>query len=209
MVRQASTNTKKVSKLEEQIQDKFNKTTIFLTKFIFGNHLDILKDVGFVDTYTQDPDIMEMITLAPNQRLLFLLFKSKKMTTNELKKVVTELASENLEIVFTYELVNNYSMIVVDFPEKFVEDYDRVVTGSYSKLTEDFKRGFPSTRDVYNDKKQRVGAEWTIYTHIFNKTEWLQNFWMEKLGLAELDPNLELWSKPDETDLIFNKKNII
>lgn len=209
MVRQANTNTKKISKFEEQIQDKFNKTTIFLTKFIFGNNLDILKDVGFVDTYTKDPDIMDMLTLAPNQRLLFLLFKSKKMTTRELKKIIDELSSEKIEIVFSYELVNNYSMVVIDFPEKFVSDYDRVVAGSYSKLTDDFKKSFPSIRDVFNEEKKRIGAEWTIYTHIFNKTEWLQNFWMEKLGLAELDHSLELWSKPDETDLIFNKKNII
>jgi hypothetical protein len=207
MVKQVNTN--KTSKFEEEIQDKFNKTTIFLTKFLFGPNLDVLKNAGFVDSYVKDPDILNMITLSPKQRLLFLLFKTKKMTTNQLRKIVEELSTENIGIVFSYELVNNYSMIVIDFPERLVDDYDRVVVGAYSKLTEGYKSGFPPTRDVFNDKKQRVGAEWTIYTHIFNKTQWLQNFWMEKLGLSELDPTLELWSKPTETDLIFNKKNII
>lgn len=196
-------------KTEESVQDKFNKTTVFLTKFIFGNNFDTLKKTGYVDSYIQDPEIMNIITLGESQRLLFLLFKSKKLGANNLRKIVSELAAVPIQIVFSYELVNDYCMVVIDFPERFTQDYDNIVQGKYSKLSQEFREGFPATRDVYNSDKERVGAEYTIYYHIFNKTDWLKDFWLKRLELAELDPRLELWAKPEDKDLIFNLKNIL
>ncbi len=193
----------------EQSQERFNKTTVFLTKFIFGDNFDLLKKTGFTDSYTSDPEIMKIITPEPLQRFLFLLFKSKKLNINDLKKIITNLAIVPINIVFSYELVNDYTMVIIDFPEKFIYDYDNVVKGKYSRLSDNFKSKFPTTRDVLNSKKQRVGAEYTIYYHIFNKTDWLKEFWMGRLGLMELDDKLELWHSPDEKDLIFNINNII
>lgn len=190
-------------------QEKFNKITVFLTKFIFGDNFDILRKVGFVDSYSSDPSIMNILTLSENQRLLFLLFKNKKMNLEQIDKVVKDLAIVPVDTVFSYELVNDYAMIVIDFPEKYTTDYDNIVNGKYSKLTDSFKDKFPVSREVFNSKKERIGKEYTIYYHIFNKTDWLKNFWMERLNLIELDEKLELWQKPDEDDLIFNLKNII
>jgi len=192
----------------ERIQDKYNITTLFLTKFIFGNNFEILKKIGLVDSYTQDPTIMDMIKLNNNQRLLFILLKNKKMSHEELKKIVVELAEVPVSSVFSYELVNEHVVIVLDFPEQFIDDYDNVLQGRYSKLSDNFKRAFPATIEVTEDKKV-IGKEYTIYYHIFNKTQWLKNQWMDKLGLMELSDNLELWSKPNEKDLIFNIQNII
>lgn len=203
MEKQVSSNT------EQEKQDKFNKTTVFLTKFIFGNNFDMLRKIGFADSYTSDPEIMSILTLGQNQRLLFLLFRNKKLGINEMKKVVIDLAIVPVQSVFSYELVNDYSMIVIDFPEKYTQDYDYVVKGMYSKLSDSFKEKFPISRDVFNSKKVRIGKEYTIYYHIFNKTEWLKNFWMERLGLIELDDKLELWEKPGDSDLIFDVKKII
>jgi hypothetical protein len=203
MEKQVSSNT------EQQKQDLFNKTTVFLTKFIFGNNFDMLRKIGYVDSYTSDPAINNILTLGENQRLLFLLFKNNKLSVNEMKKVVADLAIVPSQIVFSYELVNDYCMIVIDFPEKYTLDYDYVTKGMYSKLSEGFKEKFPISRDVFNSKKIRVGKEWTLYYHIFNKTEWLKNFWMERLGLIELDDKLELWEKPGDSDLIFDVKKII
>ena len=190
-------------------QEKFNKITVFLTKFIFGDNFDMLRKVGFVDSYTSDPSIMSILTLSENQRLLFLLFKNNKMNLTQINKVVKDLAVVPVDTVFSYELVNDYAIIVIDFPEKYTVDYDNIVNGKYSKLTDSFKDKFPISREVFNSKKERIGKEYTIYYHIFNKTDWLKNFWMERLHLIELDDKLELWQKPDENDLIFNLKNII
>lgn len=197
------------SETEQIAQDRFNKTSVFLTKFIFGNNFDMLKKIGYVDSYTQDPEIMKILTLGQNQRFLFLLFRNKKISVQEIKNVVLSLAEVPVQAVFSYELINDYLMIVIDFPEKYTNDYDNVVKGKYSKLSSLFKEHFPMTRDVYNSKRERIGKEYTIYYHIFNKTDWLKEFWMEKLKLVELDDKLELWQQPDDKDLIFDVKNIV
>lgn len=191
------------------LQDQYNRITIFLSKFIFSDRFDILKKSGFVDSYTSDPDIMSILELSENQRFLFLLFKTSKMKLEELKKITLELSSVPVNIVFTYELVNDYCMIVLDFPKNFIKDYDNVVNGRYSKLSEEFTKHFPTSRDVKNSKGQRIGAEYTLYYHIFNKTNWLKSFWMERLGLIELDDSMELWEGPSESDLVFNKEKIL
>jgi hypothetical protein len=100
-------------------------------------------------------------------------------------------------------------MIVLVFPEEFIEDYDKVIQGKYSSLSDAYKSGFPSTQESLNSKGQRMGMEYTLYHHIFNRTEWLQQFWKDRLGMFELDENLELWEQPDKKDLVFDVKNII
>lgn len=200
---------KQVNSNTQEQQDKFNKTTVFLAKFIFGDNFDMMKKVGFIDSYTSDPEIMNILTLAENQRLLFLLFKNKKLTLKDMKQIVTDMATVPVQIVFSYELVNDYAMVVIDFPTDYISDFDDVVAGRYSKLSEGFKSRFPLTRDVFNTRKIRVGMEHTIYHHIFNKTQWLKDFWMKRLDLIELDDKMELWQQPDKTDLIFEVKNIL
>jgi hypothetical protein len=194
---------------KERIQDKYNITTVFLTKFIFGNNFEILKKLGLVDSYTQDPQIMEILSLAENQRLLFILFKNNKYPHEELKKIILELAEVSVSAVFSYELVNDYCVVVLDFPEEFIKDYDKILEGKYSTLSLVFKSRFQPMIEVINENKQVIGKEYTIYYHIFNKTEWLKGKLMDRLGLAEISDNMELWSKPVEKDLIFNIKNII
>jgi hypothetical protein len=191
------------------LQDKFNKVSIFLTKFIFQGNFEILRKSGYQDGFISDPDIMNILQLTERQRLVFLLFKNKKLTLEDLKKITTSLAIVPVDIVFSYELVNDYSMIVVEFPERFVDDFDRIIDGKYSKLSDSFKDRFDMTREVLDSKGQRKGKEYTLYYHIFNKTQWLKDFWMERLGLCELDEKLELWERPDDRDKIFNIKNII
>lgn len=200
------------SNQEEKINsltDKFNKTTVFLTKFIFQDSFDMIKKSGYVDAYISDPEIMNILQLTERQRFLFLLFRNKKLNLEDLKRITTSLAAVPVEIVFSYELVNDYSMIVIEFPERFVDDFDHVVKGNYSKLSQSFKDRFPVTREALNTKGQVMGKEYTLYYHIFNKTQWLKDFWMERLGLCELDPRLELWEIPSETDLTFNIQNIL
>lgn len=197
------------SNTEEKTQSKFNKITVFLAKFLFGDNFDVLKKVGYIDSYTSDPEIMKILTLAENQRLLFLLFRNKKLGIQDMQKIIFELAIMPVQVVFSYELVNDYFMIVIDFPEKYTLDYDHVVKGRYSKLSDGFKDKFPVSRDVYNSNNVRIGKEYTIYYEIFNKTEWLKNYWMDRLGLIELDEKLELWQSPDKKDLEFDVKTIL
>lgn len=193
----------------KNFQGKFNRITTFLGKPIFQENFDIIKKAGFVNAYTSDPEIMELLTLSSNQRFLFLLFKNKKMNLEELKKIVSTLAQIPVEVVFAYELVNDYSMIVVEYPDKYLYDYDHVVKGEYSKLSQSFKDKFPMTKDINSPNGVWMAKEYTLYHHIFNKTEWLKNFWLERLGLQDLSEKMEYWTQPDQEDLIFQIKSII
>lgn len=206
MEKQVHSNTE----IEKQKQDGFNRITTFLGKFIFGQNFDMLRKIGLIDCYTSDPEIMEILNkVNEDQRFLFLLFKNKKLNLEEIKKIITSLTTVPVDVVFSYELVNDYSMVVLDFPLEFIQDFDHIVQGRYSKLSDQFKVVFPETREVLNDKKQRLGKEYTLYYHIFQKTDWLKDFWCEKLGLMELDEKLELWSKPTNEDLVFDVTKIV
>jgi hypothetical protein len=193
----------------KNFQGKFNRITTFLAKPIFQENFDVIKKSGFINAFTSDPEIMELLTLSSNQRFLFLLFKNKKMNLDELKKIVSTLAQIPVEIVFAYELVNDYSMIVVEYPDKYLYDFDHVVKGEYSKLSQSFKEKFPMTKDINSPHGVWMAKEYTLYYHIFNKTEWLKNFWLERLGLADLSEKMEFWTQPSQEDLIFQIKSII
>jgi hypothetical protein len=196
------------SNIEGVHQTRFNIATVFLTKFIFGENLDLLKKLGYVDAYIKDQYISGIEGISDN-RLLFLLFKNKKMSANQVQKIISTLPVIPSKILISYEIIEDYFVIVLDFPHGYGEDYDNILKGSYSKLSEGFKEKFPSTVEVRNEDGKRVGREWTLYYHIFNKTEWLYDFWCKRLNMAELDENLELWQKPEEKDLILNLKQLL
>lgn len=189
---------------------KHNKISLFLSRFIFNGNMDLLRKSGFIDSYIKDKNVGEDLLLVDsNTRLLFLLFKNNKLKMSEIIQIIRDLNIINVNIRYSYELINNYFMIVVDFPKKFNEDYDNVVKGRYSKLSEEFKEGFPQTEDVLNENKARMGKRYTIYHHIFERTEWIQEYWKKRLGLMELDENLELWGRPLEIDMEFDIKQLI
>lgn len=189
---------------------KHNKISLFLTRFLFGNNMDYLRKSGYIDSFIKDKNINEeLLNLKDEDRSLFLLFKNNKLKIDDIIEIIRNISHTYLDIRYFYELIDNYVMIVIDYPSKYIKDYDNIINGKYSKLSEKFKNTFPETEDVLNEKKIRIGKRHTIYYHIFNKTEWLQNYWKTKLNLIELDDNLELWTKPLEEDLVFNIKNYI
>lgn len=197
----------------KDIHEKFNKISAFLTKFIFKENFDSLKKAGFIDSFISDPEITKImneidIKDIENRRFLFLLFNNKKLNKDDVTKIVNTLGTHERHI-YSYDLINDYFMVVIEFPQEFVKDYDLILQGKYSKLSEEFKKSFPETKPVFNSSNIKIGLEYTIYYHIFNKTEWLNNFWLKKLNLVELDKNLELWEKPKENDIIFNINKLI
>ena len=196
------------SNTEGIYQTRFNKITVFLTKFIFSSNLTILKGLGYIDGFVRD-EIISNLEGLEDHKYLFLLFKNKKMSAKQVERIVKGLTLIKAEVLISYELVDDYFMVVLDFPNKYVEDYNNILEGRYSKLSEEFQNKFPSIVDVKNEDGKKLGKEYTLYHHIFNKTDWLKNFWCEKLNLVELDESLELWQKPDKRDLVFDIKNYI
>lgn len=210
MEKQASSNQRE--KVTE-FQGKYNNITIFLAKFLFQQNFSMLKKSGFINAFVSDPEIESLTeneeSVIGGGRNLYLLFKSKKMSVENLAKIVESLSVEKVKLLHKYELINNYSMVVLQFPKDYKEDYDLVLSGSYSNLSDEFKSKFEMVQEVTNTSGKVLGKEYTLYHHIFNKTEWLQQFWKDRLGMFELEPTLELWEQPSDKDLKFNVKDII
>lgn len=207
MAKQENSKTTEITNnlIQPKKEKKFNKTTLFLTRCIFSINFEALKKTGFVDSYTTDP----AYDFNKDKKLIFMLFKNKKLTVEDLTNIVGVLAVKPVSIIHSYELINDYCMLVVEFPKEYENDYEMFLEGRYSKLSEDFKENFPDTREVFNEKNQRVGEEYTIYYHIFNRTDWLKNYWLKRLNLAKLEPGVELWQQPDTGDLVFNVNTIL
>ena len=188
-------------------QGDHNKTTLFLTKFLFGEDFNSLKRCGFINTYTDV--IIEKVSLLSylpkNKKYLFLMFNNKILKIEEVETIIS--LNPSVKIVGNKELINDNFIIYLEFPYEFSKDFEFFKNGEYSKLSERFKNKFPITKDAFNAQKVKIGREHTLYYHIFNKTEWLQEFWKKKLNLIELDEKLELWEKPNDNDLILNVNN--
>lgn len=195
------TGNKKTSKKEK----KFTKTTLFLTRCIFSVNFEALRKTGFVDSYVEDPTH----PIEGSQDKIFLLFKNKNLTVEDLSNIINVLAVIPINIIHSYELVNDYSMIVIEFPKEFSSDYKMFLEGKYSKFSKEFKETFPETRDVFNERNQKIGEEYTIYYHIFNRTDWLKNYWLKRLNLVKLEPGVELWQQADDKDLVFDVNSIL
>lgn len=195
------------SKEESKIQEGFNKITVFLGRFVFNTSLDTIKKTGLINCYCKDEQYSDLISKETKQELLYVLFKNKKLSKEQIEKILISVSNSKLKVLHSYELIEDHFMIVLEFPKNFTEDYHNLVEGKYSKLSKEFKKAFPETKPLYNKEGKEIAKEYTLYYHIYNKTKWLKNFWMERLGLAEISENLELWSKPSEEDLVFNIKN--
>lgn len=186
-------------------KNNYNKTSVFLVKALFKENFDLLKKCGFVNGFIK-MDGLEILQ-GPGRRLLLLLFKHNKLKITDIKNIIHQ--NTHVNVLFADELVNDYLVIAVEFPPEFNKDYDMFIEGKYSKFSKEFKSLFPKTKDAFNSKNVKVGKKYTLYYHIFHKTEWLKNFWKTKFELIELDDKLELWEKPNEEDTILKTENLI
>lgn len=161
---------------------KNNIITLFLGKFIFNSNLDLLRNCGFIDSFVRVDDLFSInvlqdlsntgkFDLYEGKKPLYLLFNNKKLKVKDLEDLILNLVVEDVEIIHSRELINDYKLVIVSFPKEYNADYDSIVSGKYSRLSEKFKKKFPSTKEVFNLHKEVLGKEYTIYHHIFNKTD--------------------------------------
>jgi hypothetical protein len=193
----------------KEFRSRYSNITLFLVKPVFGENFSILKKFGFINGYISDPNVSDIIQFDENKKHLFLLFKNKKLNGNELERIIKNLFKIPVKTIHSYELVNDYSMVVVTFPREYNQDYQNVLDGKYSSLSLNFKENFPDTQEVKNSDNVVVGEEYTLYHHVFNKTTWLKEFWMERLGLCKLSDQMELWEQPTEKECVFNIKSFV
>lgn len=95
-------------------------------------------------------------------------------------------------------------ILVYRIPPKFGIDYLLFLNGAYSRTSPDFKACFQlkvykqgANGEYLKTPTGSYQTEYTIYYHIFNKTDFLRNRWMDTLEVARLPKDMELYDKCD------------
>lgn len=157
---------------------------------------DRFADFGFVSSYL----FWERYPYPFNT--VYLLFQPKEFTL-DFHHFIQNM-EKNINFVDTVDVPNKV-VVVFRVPARFDVDYLLFLNGAYSKTSPDFKSCFQLKEYKRGPDgkllKTPTGGwqtEYTMYYHIFNKTEDLRNKWIEALGdSTRLPKDMELYEKCD------------
>ncbi len=134
---------------------------------------------------------------------IYLLFEPENFNINFYNFTLN--LERNQNHVETIDLPKGQVLFVFRIPKRFESDYEIIKQGRYSKTSPDFKACFPVRRFVYDqkgmltkDSKGNYATEYTMYFHIFNKTEFLRSKLVETLEVDYIPEEMELHDKYDE-----------
>lgn len=165
-----------------------NNSFLFLLP-AFGTTTDRLVKLGIRDTYLRDTH-----REYDAEHLLFLLFKPLNLEL--LNQWIDEMDERGL-VMDEYDYEEGYVVVVLRFPEKFVEDYVRVMKGKYSKCSREYKKMFPRTIKVRDGGKEINTT--TLQVLVFERDKSLKKDMSESFGIPmnkleeELGPDYECW----------------
>jgi len=182
-----------------EVSETKTSTTIFLLPAL-GIDKNKLIHFGFKNAYYGDHkhDVHY-------DESVYLLFK----TEEDIEILIKEIEDKN-KVQEVYD-IGEYTMVVVKFPDKYSKDFKLFKEGKFSKFSKSYiNTYFPFKKPTEWDSKGKViKEEYTLFYHIFNKTDWLKDWWTKRLGYEdmkefELD---ELWNKPHDKEEVFRYKN--
>lgn len=133
---------------------------------------------GYLNSYVKDVDHETVL-----DRPIYLLFKPKDITIFG-DFVEEQYIDGNLKEDYDYP--NGYSVLLYEFPKKFLNDYFKILRGEYSHVSEEYKSLFP--------KKNNFGQK-IMARAVLDKDEDLRNTRIEEFGYkpGEWDDKWELW----------------
>lgn len=185
----------------------FNVSTLFLLQPI-GLQWKNLKDLGFCNCYLRDETHPEYEGL----RVVMLLFEVKDPTKF---KAFVDGEKERTELfIDEYDHEDNYVVLVYEFPDKLLEDYERIKRGEYSKLSREYQDTLQKTVEVTvmsNGFPTKKKSHTTQYMIIRKTPEWrelLEGFFGSDINF---DDGREYWKVMDmdeETITIPPKRRI-
>lgn len=181
-----------------EVQRADNISTVLLLPCITikDNLTRQFSEFGFVNTYLYCEKYYY------DFNVIYLVFKPSEFTLGFYNFVTDMEKSVN----FVETIDEPWTVILVfRVPPRFGTDYLLFLNGAYSLTSPDFKACFRLTNYVLgpDGKTLRTSTgslqtEYTIYYHIFNKTEYLRNQWIKTLGEDIVMPkNMELYQKCD------------
>jgi len=172
--------------MAEETKELNKKTisTIFLVPPLRINR-DDLKRNNFINAFVSDKNKEVNYT-----DCCLLLFKPDKPEV--FKDFVDGEYERTLSIIDDYDY-GKFTVLVYTLNDYFKKDFELIKQGKYSKCSDEFKEQFPKVIKVMSSNglfKEEV----TLQYRIFNKTEDLQKYWEDKIGVNFKD-EYEVWSK--------------
>lgn len=179
-------------KIDESIRRK-TYSTIFLLPCL-GLDKNILDKFGFVNAYIGDKGwVVDYAKSNP----VYLLFEHE--LDEEFDDFINEL-SKNKLYIDDYDAGFKQVMVVFRFPTEWKKEYKLFKVGKYSEFNRKYvDEFFPMTRKEVKEGVVKTVA--TVFSGIFNKEEWLKEYWERKLG-TEILPS-EYWSIPEDKKEVF------
>lgn len=191
--------TKDITKIK--IQDTKTSTTIFLLPAL-GLDADKLINAGFINAYYRDDghDVNY-------ENSLYLLFKAPN--ADKIDDIIGYI-DNSCKIEEVYD-IEEYTIIVIKFPNQWINEFNYFKEGKYSKFSNLYINSFfPFKKAKEWDSKGKVTKEeYTLFYHIFNRTDWLKDWWTKRLGYKDMK-EFELeewWNKPHDKEEVFRYKN--
>lgn len=155
---------------------------------VFGIPEAELNQFNFSNAYIADND-----RAYPDEGLIriYALFKPGEGTGLLFNEFVAKLDEQGI-LLDEYDYPGSHVVLVLQFPEKFREDYDLFMQGKYTKLSPDFKKIFPEKRS------EGLKEDYTLHFHIFNKTPGMRAYLEQELEVEidKNDKNFEYWVIP-------------
>ena len=133
---------------------------------------------GYINSYVRDEDHETVL-----DRPIYLLFKPKEIAG--FGEFVEEQYLEG-NLKEDYDYPNGYTVLLYEFPEKFLDDYNKIIIGKYSQVSDEYKKLFP--------KKNNLGQK-LIARAILDRDADLRKTRAEEFGmrLDEWGEDWELW----------------
>jgi len=158
-----------------------------------GINREGLKNNQFINGYQWDVnrDIK-------HENSVSLLFKPKNMP--KFKDFLDNEYERTEDIIEDYDS-DGFVVVVYSLNKKFEKDFELIKQGKYSRTSSKFQDLFPKIMTIDkkgDDGKIRREEEESLQYRIFNKTEWMKQYWEDRIAI-NFNEGMEYWSGYDES----------
>lgn len=179
---------------------KTNTSTFLLPAFRLDKEMLGLN--GYINSYLND-DKHETY----HKEAVYMLFKTDR--GQEFDEFIDYVETKH-KVLEVYDIERGYTVLVIKFPTEYIKDFRLFKEGKYSKFSKAYIESFFPFKKVvaWDHEGKPCKEEYTLFYHIFHKTDWLKDWWAKRLAYDPAEfGDKELWSKPEDSKefLRFNK----
>ena len=161
---------------------KKNITSIFMVPTLKVPK-DALRNNGFLNAYVKDARKEDQYNES-----IYLLFKPEDL--DKFREFLDGQYEKTKSIIDDYDYEDGYVVVVYEINPRLKNDVELIKQGKYSQTSKKFQEIFPKVVKIRKNGLSR--DEISLQFRVFNKTEYLVQFWEDKLGV-ELPEDVEVW----------------